>query len=237
MRFAAPASTSVLTDLNLPDSYGIETYTAIKEAAGDTPIVVMSGVAETELALRAVRLGAQDFISKDYLTDKKRLSETIAFAIQRGELAKKLQKAEAHSREQSEFKSRFLAQFSHEIRTPLNAVIGMSHLMDAYVEGEAQELLQSLKIGAERLFSIVDEILDISRIEAGKIEIFREMVNVRQLVESMTSLYGNESKVKGIFLAATIDSNVPLEIHTDAKRLRQVLSNLLSNAIQVYHHR
>ncbi|MFK7827277.1 MAG: response regulator [Oligoflexales bacterium] len=222
----------VLLDLNLPDSSGINTYVMIRAEAEDTPIIVLSGMDQDEIASQAIRLGAQDFVSKDRIPDKKRFFNTIDFAIQRSKLAMELKKAEALTREQSDFKSRFLAQFSHEIRTPLNAVIGMAHLMEPHVQGEAEDLLRSLQIGANRLFSIVDDILDMSKIESGELGISLEMVNVRNTLESVIKLYGKQTDSKGIFLIAKIAPNVPQKIKTDPKRFCQVLTNLLSNAVK-----
>lgn len=196
----------VLLDLNLPDSGGIDTYLQIKKVAKDVPVIVLSGMDQDEVATRAIALGAQDFVSKERMPDKKRFADTIDFAIQRSKLASEIQKAEALTRKQSEFKSQFLAQFSHEIRTPLNAVIGMAHLMEPYVQGEAKELLGSLQIGANRLFTIVDDILDMTKIESGEIKVFPEMVNIRELIEGAVKMYGNQACEKGIFLIANISN-------------------------------
>ena len=222
----------VLLDLNLPDSAGIHTYLMIRKLAKDIPIMVLSGMDQDQLARKAIQLGAQDFVSKDRMPDQKRFCDTIVFAIQRSKLAVELKKAEALTREQSEFKSNFLAQFSHEIRTPLNAVIGMAHLMESHVEGEAEELLSNLQIGANRLLSIVDDILDISKIESGEIGISPDVVNLRDVIEGVVKIYGNQTAAKGIFLVAKISPDVPQKIKTDPKRLCQVLSNLISNAVK-----
>ena len=222
----------VLLDLNLPDSSGIDTYQSVRQAAKDTPIIVLSGEEQEQVASLAISLGAQDFVSKDRIPDQKRFADTIDFAIQRSRLAIELKKAEAITREQSEYKSQFLAQFSHEIRTPLNAVIGMAHLLEQHVQGEAKEYLGALQVGANRLFSIVDDILDITKIESGEIKIFPKMVNIREAVEGVVKLYGSQTEAKGVDLIAKINPNVPQKIEIDSKRFCQVLTNLLSNAVK-----
>lgn len=223
----------IITDLNVSDSRGLETFYKIRDKAPHIPIIILTNNLSLDDAKTAVQSGAQDYIFKEELLKHNKVDATISLSLERAKLQDALVKAEQVARQQSEFKSTFLAQFSHEIRTPLNAVIGMASLLDPYVSStEGINLLNSLKIGADRLFSIVDDILDISKIESGTLELYPEMVNIREVVENMVRLFGAEAKAKGVYVACVIDSAVPMDIETDPKRLKQVFANLIGNALK-----
>ncbi|MCB8948176.1 MAG: response regulator [Ardenticatenaceae bacterium] len=150
---------------------------------------------------------------------------------------KKIENALAQARdkalEASELKSEFLANMSHEIRTPLNAVIGMtSLLLDAPLTAEQQDYAQTIRSSGEILLSLINDILDLSKIEAGKLELVKRPFALRACVEEAIDVIASKAAAKGLELNYLIDDNVPDEILSDANRLRQVLVNLLNNAIK-----
>lgn len=130
-------------------------------------------------------------------------------------------------------KATFLATISHEMRTPLNGILGMAGLMkDTALTPEQRNYVGALETSGEALLSLINEILDFSRIEAGKLEIISEAVEIEPLVEGVSELLAPRAQDKGIDIAAFVHPGVPRAIISDGARLRQVLMNLASNAVK-----
>jgi signal transduction histidine kinase/CheY-like chemotaxis protein len=133
----------------------------------------------------------------------------------------------------SEAKSRFLATISHEFRTPLNGILGMSDLLeDTGLDPEQSSYIHALKTSGEALLALVEDILDFSKVEAGKIELARETVDLARLIEDTLELVAPRAQEKGLDIAAFIDPHfAPLRLG-DGERLRQIILNLLGNAVK-----
>lgn len=133
----------------------------------------------------------------------------------------------------SEAKSRFLATVSHEIRTPLNGILGMTDLLASMkLDAEAQSYLAAIRTSGEALGTLIDEILDFSRIEAGKLELDNAPFDLAPLVEGVVELVAPRAQGKGIEVAAHVAPDVPARLVGDAARLRQILINLAGNAVK-----
>lgn len=228
-------------DVQMPDMDGFETVELIHDdpTIKYFPVIFVSAIyKEEQYVLKGIETGAVDFISKPIvpavlqgkvrvfldLYEQKKLLE-----VRNEELKIAKEKAE----KKDLLKSLFLATMSHEIRTPMNGIIGVSELLkQTSLTQEQHDLVNIMSVSGNNLLLIINDILDISKIEAGQIQLENITFDLPNVVNEIVSLLGVRAKDQNDRLIVNIDKKVPQEVKGDPMRLKQILLNLANNAVK-----
>jgi len=238
----------IILDYNMAGMNGTEFMKELEKRKIDIPIIVSSGGSDSRVVVEAMKLGAYDYVIKDEIfkggmalviertldryrerKEKERLeAETIKYANELKEANEKLKKF-------NQMKSDFVSIVSHELRTPLTIIKeGISITLDGIlgrVSKEQQDMLTTAKDNIDRLVRIVNDLLDISKIEAGKLEFKREFVDMASLVKQVISTFELKVKEKGLDLKTTfLKENIG--VYADKDKIIQAFTNLIGNALK-----
>jgi signal transduction histidine kinase len=241
-RLAASAWNVVVSDIVMPGLSGVDLLKSIHARDPDVQVIMMTGNPSVETAAETVRTGACDYLIKPF--SKAAFLHAVARAVTIKTLLDDRRRLEAEMREAREAaeaanraKSDFLANMNHELRTPLTAIIGFSELLrDPYfgpLNAKQDEYVRDIHDSGRHLLALITDIMDLTRIDAGKISLTRAAVPVAELLKNSLALIREKCLAHGIRLALELPDEIrPLAVDADERRIKQVLFNLLSNAVK-----
>lgn len=255
LKFGESKYDVVLTDLSLPDSFGLETVKKIRAHNSDVPIVVLTTLNDNDVRLISLSVGAQDYFLKDEASPHM-LERAIHHAIQRQEsvvenqrlltevetsrelLMKQkvlLKKKNRRLRRLNKTAHRFVDNVSHEFRTPLTVIKDYVSLVREGLVGEINDeqgqMLDIASIRTDELNNMVDDMLDVSKLEVGLLGAWRRPCQLPDIIESVCSPLAKKAAVKGIHFEADVDSTLPA-IYCDSEKVGRVIVNLVTNAMK-----
>lgn len=245
----------ILLDVRLPDIDGFELSRRLQAKAGmaEIPLIFLSALVDTADKLKGLGLNAVDYITKPFEAEEvvarlekhltirnlqKRLSKQNARLqqqiIERQQIEKELLIAKEQAERASQAKSEFLANMSHELRTPLNGILGFSRLLASSpnLSTDEKKNLAIIQRSGEHLLNLINDVLDMSKIEAGRAVLSENEFDMYQLLDDVGNMFRLQANQKRLQLIIECEANVPQYVRTDEVKLRQVLVNLLGNALK-----
>ena len=238
----------ILLDIKMPEMNGYEVCEQLKADAQtrDIPVIFISALDEVIDKVKAFKIGGVDYITKPFQVEEvlaridhqlmiQRLSKQLR--QQNEQLQQEIQerkKAEEAAAAANRAKSEFLANMSHELRTPLNAILGLTQLLnhDPQLNPEQRDYVEVINRSGEHLLELINDILDLSKIESGRIYRNEKSFDLYRLLDNLEELFQIKAEQKNLELLFIISPDVPQYIRTDEQKLRSCLLNLLSNGIK-----
>ncbi len=220
---------ALLLDLSLPDSQGLETFARIRHQNPEVPVLILTGLDDKDLALEAVRKGAQDYLVKGQV-DSNLLIRAIKYAIERKKLDEKLQRTMKELEAKNQELEDYTYTVSHDLKAPLVTIQGFSELLGTQyadqLDAKAKHYLDRINQGSENLARLVSDLLELSR--AGRKNREFEKHDFNEILS--ISIHGLEGKINEKLVEFEYQHDFP-EVYCDDIRLSQVMSNLIGNAI------
>jgi signal transduction histidine kinase len=245
----------VVLDQRLPDASGLQLAALLKANSPLLPVVLLTGYVSTDTAIAAVGL-VDDYLTKpvppdelikvvqtrleqhrlrvanqQLVTKLRETNNTLERTVQ--ERTRELKAARDQAMEASRLKSQFLANMSHEIRTPMNGVLGAGNLLAATdLTDEQRAYVDILSSSGQALLTIINDVLDLSKIEAGRLELEPSTFTLLDPFTEVVNLLAPQASAKNVRLSLNADADLPRSVVGDAGRLRQVVTNLVGNAVK-----
>jgi CheY-like chemotaxis protein/HPt (histidine-containing phosphotransfer) domain-containing protein len=239
----------ILLDLMMPDMDGFQVceYLKSEENYRDIPIIFLTASHEEHHILKAFEIGAVDYVTKPFKSQE--LLARVKNHLELKHAKDKLKNSQNYLKkaltelviardkalEAERVKSQMLANTSHEIRTLMSGVLGMTELLlNTYLNEEQNDFVTTLKNSGESLLNLINDILDFSKLESGALKLKKTSFNLHKMMENLQSLFSHRANQKNLNFSYHITSDIPQDILLigDEFRLRQILSNLISNAIK-----
>jgi signal transduction histidine kinase len=221
----------VLLDMGLPDGHGLDTVRRAHAVAPDVPLIVLTGLDDEALAAEAMKEGAQDYLIKGQI-ENRALPRALRHAIERHRMQTETDLIRTH---QMQFKDEFLSHVSHELRSPLSAIYQFATILLDGIGGELKpaqhQYLEVVLRNAKQLQSMINDLLEVTRVQAGKLVIELQCTSVSDAVAYAVNTLRGAATAKGITLSSDIESLLP-SVCADPTRLRQILIILVDNAIK-----
>jgi len=230
----------VLLDVMMPELDGFATCMELRRLPGcqHIPILIMTGLDDFTSITHAYEVGATDFIVKPI--NALLLGHHVRYVLRASQAMQELRESQVQlmeardaALEGARLKSEFLATMSHELRTPLNGIIGMDQLLlDTDLTSEQKDYAETMQQLAHSLLEIVNDILDVSTLDAGRVVLEREEFIIREIIDDVVSSFQDRTERKGLTLSREYDSQVPEQVCGDSVRFSRVVAALLSNAVK-----
>jgi PAS domain S-box-containing protein len=240
----------IVSDIMMPKVSGVQMIAQMRNSATlkNIPILLLSAKADEDLKVELLKNGAQDFVHKPFseadlfvrvgnLLSLKSVQDQLAKSneeLERRvlERTRELETARDEALRANKLKTQFVANISHEIRTPMSGILGLTEFLVLETSGETQKTAQHVFKSAKSLMILVNDLLDLSKLEAGRIDVRDDVILVEQVVdETLTALYMS-AKRKQLTLSESVDPQVRVKLRGDAGLIRQILQNLVQNAIK-----
>jgi signal transduction histidine kinase len=221
----------ILLDLALPDSQGPDTFARVSAQAPNVPIIVLTGHDDEDIAIKTVQDGAQDYLVKGSI-DAHILARAMRYAVERKRAQDIIRRAREEAERASHAKGQFLSRMSHELRTPLNAILGFAQLLESDSKLSDRESVDQILKGGRHLLALINEVLEFSRLETGRLDLPLEPVNVAAVLSEVLNLIRPLAASQKVSVSTDGALNSSLRVQANHQRLKQVLLNLLSNAVK-----
>ncbi|MEC4983925.1 MAG: response regulator [Oscillatoria sp. PMC 1068.18] len=238
----------ILLDIKMPDMDGYEVCKQLKaeEKTKQIPIIFLSALDEVTDKVKGFQIGGVDYITKPFQVQEVLARIENQLTIQRlqkqlqiqNELLQKeiqeRQKAEATAKAASQAKSEFLANMSHELRTPLNAILGFAQVLmrEPELTPEQQDYLGIINRSGQHLLELINDVLDLSKIEAGRVSLNFTNFDLYRLLDQIEEMFHIKAEAKNLTIEFRLAPDIPQYIRTDEAKLRGCLINLLGNAVK-----